>query len=104
MTVATREFQLQHPYGVLKLDGDRMAGIVEKPAVTDVVSAGIYAIQPSALDLIPGDAFFDMPDLVNKLLAANRLVGAYDFAGEWLAIDRIDQLEDAARLLSARHA
>ena len=104
VTVATREFQLQHPYGVLKLDGDRIAGIVEKPAVTDIVSAGIYALQPSALGLIPSDAFFDMPDLVNKLIAARRPVGAYRFDGEWLAIDRIDQLEDAARLLAERHA
>lgn len=104
ITVATREYQLQHPYGVITLDGDRVAGIVEKPAVTDVVSAGIYAIQPSALDLIPTDAFFDMPDLVNALVAAGRPVGAYRFEGEWLAIDRPQQLEDAARLLAERHS
>ncbi len=104
MTVATREFQLQHPYGVLKLDGGRVTGIIEKPAVTDIVSAGIYAIQPSALDAIPKDSFFDMPDLVNKLLAAGRSVGAYQFSGEWLAIDRIEQLEDAARMIAERHA
>jgi NDP-sugar pyrophosphorylase family protein len=103
LTVVTREFQLQHPYGVLKLAGDRVTGIVEKPAVTDIVSAGIYAIQPSALNLIPADAFFDMPDLANKLIASGRTVGAYRFDGEWLAIDRIDQLEDAARLLAERH-
>lgn len=103
VTVATREFQLQHPYGVLKLDGQRVTGIVEKPVVTDIVSAGIYAIQPSALDVIPPDSFFDIPDLVNKLLAQGRRVGAYQFAGEWLAIDRIEQLEDAARMLAERH-
>jgi NDP-sugar pyrophosphorylase family protein len=103
ITVATREFQLQHPYGVLKLDGERVTGIVEKPAVSDVVSAGIYAIQPSALDVMPADGFFDMPDLVNALLAQGRRVGAYQFAGEWLAIDRLEQLEDAARMIAERH-
>ena len=104
MTIATRQFQLQHPYGVLKLDGQRVAGIVEKPAVTDIVSAGIYAIQPSALDVIPPDSFFDIPDLVNALVAQGRSIGAYHFAGEWLAIDRLEQLEDAARILAERHA
>jgi NDP-sugar pyrophosphorylase family protein len=104
LTVATREYRLQHPYGVITTDGARVTGIVEKPAVTDVVSAGIYALQPSALDVIPRDAFFDMPDLVNRLLEAGRSVGAYCFDGEWLAIDRIEQLEDAARLLAERHA
>jgi NDP-sugar pyrophosphorylase family protein len=104
VTVATREYQLQHPYGVLKLEGSRVTGIVEKPAVTDIVSAGIYAIQPSALDVIPDDRFFDIPDLVNALLAQARRVGAWQFAGEWLSIDRIEQLEDAARLIAERHA
>ncbi|MFN0251920.1 MAG: sugar phosphate nucleotidyltransferase, partial [Kofleriaceae bacterium] len=103
MTVATRDFQLHHPYGVLKLDGERVASIVEKPAVTDIVSAGIYAIESPALDLIPRDVAFDMPDLVNRLIADGRAVGAYHFDGEWLAIDRLDQLEDAARLLAERH-
>lgn len=104
VTVATRDFQLQHPYGVIQRDGDRITSIVEKPAVTDTVSAGIYAVAPSALDLVPRGRFFDMPDLVNALVAAKRSVGAYSFEGEWLAIDRIEQLEDAARLLAERHA
>jgi NDP-sugar pyrophosphorylase family protein len=104
LTVATREFQLKHPYGVIQLDGDRITGIVEKPMVTDVVSAGIYVLEPAALDLVPREKFFDMPDLVNALLAHNRPVGAYPFDDEWLAIDSIDQLEDAARMLAERHA
>jgi NDP-sugar pyrophosphorylase family protein len=103
LTVATREFHLQHPYGVVQVDDGRVTGIVEKPVEADVVSAGIYAIQPSALDLIPADTFFDMPDLVNALLARGRGVGAYQFSDEWLAIDRLEQLEDAARLLAERH-
>jgi NDP-sugar pyrophosphorylase family protein len=78
-------------------------GIVEKPVEADVVSAGIYAVQPSALELVPADTFFDMPDLVNALLARGRGVGAYQFSDEWLAIDRLEQLEDAARLLAERH-
>jgi NDP-sugar pyrophosphorylase family protein len=103
VTVVTREFALQHPYGVIQVEDGRITGIVEKPSVTDTVSAGIYAIQPSALDVIPEGQFFDMPDLINRLVATGRTVGVYPFAGEWLAIDRIEQLEDAARLLAERH-
>ncbi|HYM15079.1 MAG TPA: sugar phosphate nucleotidyltransferase [Dehalococcoidia bacterium] len=104
LTVATREFRLQHPYGVVQTAGGRVTGIVEKPVEADIVSAGIYALQPSALDMVPPDRFFDMPDLVNGLLAAGRSVGAYHFTDDWLAIDRLEQLEDAARLLAERHA
>jgi NDP-sugar pyrophosphorylase family protein len=77
---------------------------MEKPSVVDTISAGIYAVRPSALELIPAGEFFDMPDLANRLLEAGRRVGAYAFDGEWLAIDRIEQLEDAARMLAERHA
>jgi NDP-sugar pyrophosphorylase family protein len=104
LTVATREHQLRHPYGVIQLDGNRITGITEKPVVTDVVSAGIYVVERPALGLVPHDRFFDMPDLVNALLAAGREVGAYAFDDDWLAIDSIDQLEDAARMLAERHA
>lgn len=104
MSVVTREFAMQHPYGVIDLDGGRITRIREKPVVTDVVSAGIYALQPEVLDLIPDGAPFDMPDLVNRLAAAGRRVHAYPFAGEWIAIDRIEQLEDAARAVAERHA
>ena len=71
-------------------------GIVEKPAVTDIVSAGIYAIQPSALDVIPRRQL--LRHAGPREQAASRRaarVGAYQFVGEWLAIDRIEQLEDA---------
>ena len=104
LTVATKEYQLQHPYGVIKVDGDRIVEIVEKPVETDVVSAGIYAVQPAALDLVPSDAFFDMPDLANRLIATGRDVGSYRFADAWMAIDRIEQLEDAGRMVAERHA
>lgn len=104
MTVATREYQLQHPYGVIDVDGARITGIREKPSVTDVVSAGIYAIEPTALDVVPEGKFFDIPDMVNALVAAGRPVGAFNFTDEWIAIDRIEQLEDAARLIAERHA
>jgi NDP-sugar pyrophosphorylase family protein len=44
-----------------------------------------------------------MPDLVNALLADNRAVGAYYFDDAWLAIDGMEQLEDAARIIAERH-
>lgn len=104
LTVVTREYELHHPYGVIQVEEGRITGIMEKPSVVDTISAGIYAVRPSALDVIPSGEFFDIPDLMNRLLEAGRQVGAYAFDGEWLAIDRIEQLEDAARLLAERHA
>jgi NDP-sugar pyrophosphorylase family protein len=99
ITVVTREFQLRHPYGVIQLDGDRITSIVEKPTVTDTVNAGVYVFRWSALDLIPGGRAYEIPDLLNAAAASGQRVVAYPFAGEWLAIDRMEQLTDAARIV-----
>ena len=97
ITVVTREYQLRHPYGVLQLDGDRITGIVEKPAVTDTVSAGVYVLRWSALELVPDGRAYEIPDLLNAAAASDRKVVAYPFGGAWQPIDRMEQLEDAAR-------
>jgi NDP-sugar pyrophosphorylase family protein len=102
LTVVTRQYQLTHPYGVITVEGGRVTGIVEKPAVTDTVSAGVYMVERRALGHVPSGQYCDMPDLVNRLVAAGETVGAYPFEGEWIAIDRIEQLEDAARTLAQR--
>lgn len=97
ITVVTREFQLRHPYGVVQLDGDRITSIVEKPSVSDTVNAGVYVFRWSALDLIPEGRAYEMPDLINAAAAAGRRVVSYPFEGTWLAIDRMEQLEEATR-------
>lgn len=104
MTIATMEYELRHPYGVLHVEDGRVTGIAEKPAVVDTVSTGMYALQPDTLALIPEETYFDMPDLVNALLANGRSVGAWAFRGEWLAIQRIEQLEEAGRMIAERRA
>jgi NDP-sugar pyrophosphorylase family protein len=104
LTVATRDFTLQHPYGVLQIVDGKVTSIREKPAVTDTVSAGVYALDTAALKYVPAGTFFDMPDLINALVAAGETVGAYAFDGAWLAIDGLDQLEDATRIVAESNA
>ena len=99
LTMVTREFQLRHPYGVVQLDGNRITGIVEKPAVTDTVNAGIYVFRWSTIDVIPPGSPYEIPHLVNLTAEAGRRVLAYPFSGEWLAIDRMENLEEAARIV-----
>ena len=103
ITVVTREFQLKHPYGVIELTGDRITSVVEKPSVVDTINAGIYVFRWSALELVPDGRSFEMPELLNTALDSGRAVRAYSFAGPWLAIDRMEQLEEAARIAAAFH-
>jgi NDP-sugar pyrophosphorylase family protein len=102
ITVVTREYQLRHPYGVIELKGDRITKVIEKPAVTDTVNAGVYVLNWSVLDLLPAGRAYEIPDLLNKASEAGRKVVAYPFEGEWLPIDRMEQLEEATRTVDLR--
>ena len=63
--------------------------------MTSVVSMGIYALEPEALEYIPASGYFDFPDLVQALLAAGEKVGAYRYNGLWFDIGRRDDYEEA---------
>lgn len=94
-TMAVREYDFQVPYGVVRLDGDRILAIEEKPVQRFFVNAGIYALSPEAISLIPRDTFFDMPSLFEKLMQAKHPTSAYPLREYWLDIGRIEEFERA---------
>jgi len=99
MTVAVRPYDAQLPFGVVQIEGERVASVVEKPVQRYDVSAGIYVLDPDVLCDVPDDTLFDMPDLMAGLLAQGKPVGAYRFDDAWLAVDRLEDLEEANRLI-----
>jgi NDP-sugar pyrophosphorylase family protein len=101
MTIAGSRRVVRADYGVMRLDGDgaglhRLDGYDEKPESSEVVSMGIYVLEPTALAHVPDGARFDIPDLVHALLAAGEPVGSYVHEGYWRDIGRHDDYEAAA--------
>jgi dTDP-glucose pyrophosphorylase len=94
-TMCVREYDFQVPYGVVNLDGDRIASVVEKPVQSFFVNAGIYTISPSALDLVPKGRYFDMPELFSTLIAGQRSTSAFPVREYWIDIGRLDDFERA---------
>lgn len=97
LTMCVKEFAYQVPYGVVKLDGRRIAALDEKPTQRYLVNAGIYALSPSTLEMIPKGVEYDLPNLVAALLRNNDSVGALSITEFWSDIGRP---EDYDRLLS----
>ena len=56
---------------------------------------GIYAFKRDVVDFIPGNKYFDFPDLVKKLLKNSKQVLGYPFNGLWLDIGRPEDYEVA---------
>lgn len=94
ITVGTRLYRHQVPYGVALLEGDRMTALKEKPTYDWLVSAGIYCLSPSVLGLIPSEEYCDMPDLLSRALEAKR-VGAYPIHEYWADIGHLEDYHRA---------
>lgn len=94
-TLGVREYQFQIPYGVVNIEGTEVASISEKPIHRSMVSAGIYALSPETLDLIPKDEFTDMPTLLDLVRAQGEKVVAFPIHESWLDIGRHDDLNEA---------
>lgn len=83
--------------GVLEVGSDgRLLRYVEKPNHEFLVSMGIYAFQPEVRHYIEQGTRLDLPDLINRLLAARAPLAVYAFDGRWLDIGHAD---DYARAL-----
>lgn len=94
-TMCVKKYNFQIPYGVVKTDKHRLIEIEEKPVKTFFISAGIYAIEPGAIDLIPKNAYFDMPGLFEKLIKENRETSVFPIREYWLDIGRKDDFDKA---------
>lgn len=94
-TMAVREYDFQVPYGVVRLDGERIQAIEEKPIQKFFVNAGIYVLSPETLDRIPDGTYFDMPALFERLLTKGLATAAYPLREYWLDIGRIEEFERA---------
>ena len=85
-TMAVREYDLQVPYGVVRINGERITSIEEKPVQKFLVNAGMYVLSPGALTHIPPRAYLDMPALFERLHAAGEKTVAFPLREYWLDI------------------
>jgi dTDP-glucose pyrophosphorylase len=87
VTVATRRYEHQVPFGVVERGEDRnVSGLVEKPVLDVEVNAGIYAVSPTVLDLVPAGRPSTMPELVDGALRSGRTVGAWAMESDWIDV------------------
>ena len=96
-TMAVRDYSHQIPYGVVDLSESYIRKIVEKPTHSYFVNAGIYALSPRALEEIPADTYFDMPQLMSRLSDRGDQVAAYPLREYWLDVGRIEEFRRAQR-------
>lgn len=86
-TMCVVEHELEIPYGVIEADkNNHIVSLREKPIEKFNVNAGIYVLEPTVLEYIPEDIFFDMPTLFQKLKDDNQSIGIYKMKTSWIDI------------------
>jgi dTDP-glucose pyrophosphorylase len=94
-TMAVRQYEWQHPFGVVHIDGVDIVGFEEKPTNRTHINAGVYVLSPTALDVVARGERCDMPTLFTRVLERGGRTIVYPMHEPWLDVGRPDDLERA---------
>ena len=98
--MAVRQHEWQHPFGVVKTAGIMINGFEEKPVYRSHVNAGIYVLDPIALDHLVVDQVCNMPTLFERLKNGGFATIAYPMHEAWMDVGRPEDLASANRDIS----
>lgn len=94
-TMAVLVHEWQHPFGVVQTKGIDIVGFEEKPIAKSHINAGVYVLDPDALDDLNENEQCDMPALFEILQTKNKRTVAYPMHEPWLDVGRPDDLKSA---------
>lgn len=94
-TMAVRLHEWQNPFGVVNTEGVDIVGFEEKPISRSNINAGIYTLEPRALELLVANEYCDMPTLFTRLQEKGHRTIVYPMHEPWLDIGRVEDYETA---------
>jgi len=94
VTIGTRRYCHQVPFGCLEVEGGIVKRIEEKPLLERYVSAGVYILSPEAVSRVPC-RFFPITELFEDALARRTIVSAFEIDGDWIDVGQWDALRTA---------
>jgi dTDP-glucose pyrophosphorylase len=97
LTVGAVPYALEVPYGVLRVDGEQLVGIDEKPRQEFLINAGVYVVDPAVVRLIPRERAFNATELVPLLRRNGRTVAVFTIREYWLDVGRDGDFHQANR-------
>src|SRR5690606_37903858 len=96
MAIATTSYTVDVPYAVLETTArNKVKSLKEKPRYTHYSNAGIYTPPKKLLSMIPQNSFFDITDLIDKLIEMDYNIVSYPINGYWLDIGKHDDYQKA---------
>lgn len=94
-TMCIKEYHFQIPFGVVKIDKQRLKKIDEKPLHRFFINAGIYVLEPEVLKLIKVNELLDMTTLYERLIRQGLKITVFPIREDWMDIGNPDDFERA---------
>jgi dTDP-glucose pyrophosphorylase/CBS domain-containing protein len=94
-TMAVRLHEWQHPFGVVRTRGVDIVGFEEKPITRSHINAGVYVLEPDAVDVLSPGEYCDMPTIFARLQEKSARTIVYPMHEPWLDVGRADDLAQA---------
>jgi len=98
ITMAAIEYRVEIPFGVVQVRDMRAIALEEKPSQRFLCNAGIYALSPSVLALIPAGQPCDMTSVIERTIACGRNVSVFPLHEYWTDIGNPNDLEEAQKI------
>ena len=96
-TMASRLHEYQHPFGVVNTNGMDILNFEEKPVIRSYVNAGVYAMEPVALECLTTNAHCHMTTLFERLRQSGKRTVVYPTHESWLDVGRPEDLKRAQK-------
>lgn len=85
-TMSVRQYEWQHPFGVVHTKGVDIVSFEEKPISRTHVNAGVYVLNPEALQVLAPAEACDMPTLFARLQEEQKRTIVYPMYEPWLDV------------------
>lgn len=95
MTIGSRSYEMQVPYGVICMKELCVTSLDEKPIYNFIVNGGVYVLNPNIIKNIPKDEYYDITQLINMLINENRRIGSFPIEEYWMDIGKIEDYHKA---------
>lgn len=99
MTLVASVKNYRIPYGICEIEnGGILCRIREKPEYNFLVNTGLYILESKALSLIPGNQYFDITELMEKLRSEGGKIGVFPVSDKsWIDVGEWDEYRKAVR-------
>ncbi|ASV30191.1 nucleotidyltransferase family protein [Maribacter cobaltidurans] len=88
MAVASTEYKVNVPYAIFETEGARVKDFKEKPSYLFQSNAGIYILRRDLINEIPSNQFYNITDLMEKLVKNDGILVYNPIIGYWIDIGK----------------